>query len=434
MFHLIQRNALGLLCALLLSAVALGAIPEGGPPQKPAQPPVKFSEFYFYRVGKEMQWFTSELARKLNLMSQKRKDGRPLHLVLVLDTSTSNCRLLEEFDKSVADLLTNGPKGLTVSVVALRNQPAVVSAVCTDKKELRTAIRKIMDETKNSQMRAQVALNPAQRRQIQAWDNLVFITPDDCVKDWCGGVRFCLKEFAKNYQIDAICVMTLDNADTENNVEGLAAELKAANVTFFAAAPETILTTGDPLHIPDRLKFYSKCKEELKMDYGAEFIFHRRESAVNEVIPVSGLNGPMECVGCPTGYGYYGLARAGYATDGMYFIIADKSHPQCACIFHAPGDRLGRGLAANLKPGPLLGADGKEKVAPAIRPYEFDSELQAKYQPSLLSRDEVFGIYQSSPYYRYLFSLRGRQFNGNGLGYVSADPNNNLSWSWDEGK
>ena len=413
---MIERGALTLFLAMSFSVFGVFGAEKPDPDDVPGGP-AKVSDFRCYRVGNEMNALAAQLAFRINKLPTRGgagDDGK--HLVLLTDTSTSACRLLEQFEKQTGLLFKLVPKGLKISVVALRSQPAIVSTASADVKETRTALRRIMEETKNSQMRAKLQLNPGQRRQIQTWDSFVFVSNDDCVKDWCGGVRFCLKELGKDYPIDAIAYVTLDNADSENDIEEVAGELSAAKTAFIAAAPEALLTTGDPASIGQRSQFYELCKKELKLDYGAEFLFHRRETAVNEVIAVDGLDGPMECVGNPTGFGYYGLSRVAYASGGDYLIVADFLHPQCACMFHGPADRLMRIQLADepVKPGPLPGAVVKAKPHPEIKPYEFDPDNQKKYEPCLLSRDEVFEIYQTSPYYQYLFSL--------GYGY--------RAWNW----
>lgn len=376
----------------------------------PAQ--IRNPEYRTYRVGRDIKDLAVELALKMNRI-RGRNPGEPRapHLVLLADTSTSGCRLLEELDKHVAVLMKQAPMGMMLSIVALRPKPEVVFLLGSDTKEIRRAIRAILEETEADQTRARLKLNPAQRRQIQAWDSLIFITPDDCVKDWCSGVRFCLKEVAKDHPADAIAYLTLDNADTENDLEGLVSELTAAKIAFLAAAPETILSMADPLSVHQRTAFYLSCKKELGLDYGTNFRIHRRESAVNELVAISGMNGPLECVGNPTGYGFYGLARVAYATSGAYYTVSDQIHPQCACAFHAPGERLQRTARADepMRPGPLPGMPDKEKRHPEVKPYEFDPETQVKYEPCLLARGEVFKLYQASPYYRYLFSLRDQE-------------------------
>jgi hypothetical protein len=380
--------------------------------------PAKVNDFRIYRVGTEMNALAAQLVFRVNKLPLRdgHANDESKHLVLLTDTSTSACRLLEEFDRQIGLLYKLVPKGLKVSVVALRNQPAIITTASSEVKETRVAIRRIMEESKNGQMRAKLQLNPGQRRQIQAWDSYVFLSTDDCVKDWCCGVRYCLKELGKDYPIDAIAYVTLDNADSENDIEEVISELAEAKTAFIAAAPETMLTTADPSTCHQRHQFYEMCKKELKLDYGAQFLFHRRETAVNEVIAVDGLDGPMECVGNPTGFGYYGLSRVAYATGGDYLIVADFIHPQCACMFHGPADRLMRVQMADepIKPGPVPGAAVKAKPHPEIKPYESDPDNQKKYEPCLLSRDAVLDIYQSSPYYQYLFSL----------GY------HNREWNW----
>ena len=430
-----------LLCFALAAACAVFSAEEPASTSKAPTTEQEGSAFRRQRAGSDMADLAAQLGAKMSALWDKRKDpARCPHLTLLLDTSSSACRLLVDFDQHIATLFKSGPRDLRVSVMALRDTCTLLAPPTGDVKELRRAVRQLIEESKNAQIRAKLQLNPAQRHQIQAWDHLLFITPDDCVKDWCGGVRNCIKELHKDYALDAVAVFTLDNADTENDVEALAAELSEARVSLLACAPDTLLTPSDPMPAGKRAKFFESCKKQLKLEYGERFIFHRRESAINEVIPVSGLSGPVECVGNTTGYGYYGLSRAAYATNGTYFIIADPQRPQCACLFHGPGDRFTGGNAADapVKPGPPPGFRGKD-ACPPILPSEFDPDNQKKYEPCLLSREEVCAIYQASPYYRYLFSLwHGQAQNANydrwwRAHFFNADEPWK-HWSWGEGE
>ncbi|MFH1021822.1 MAG: hypothetical protein V1809_00360 [Planctomycetota bacterium] len=420
--------------AILTGSLTLLAI---GAATAADEPGVGRPDFTMRRAGRNFDELAWEIGTKTEKIRRaKGNPAAPPHLVLLLDSTSSACRYLEEFQKSIGELFKRGPKNLQVSVVALRSQPAVVNTNMVEVKEVRRAIMQVVTEGRDSQTRAKVQLKPEQRIQIAAWESLTFATPDDCIKDWCAGVRFCLKTFGTDYPIDALCVFTLDNADTENNVEGLVTELTAARTTLIACAPETLLTTSDPMTYWTRQKAYDEYKKLINLDYGATFAFHRRESSVNEVIPVSGLGGPAENSGNTTGYGFYGLSRVGWATSGAYFLISPIAEAQCACMFHGPGDRLTRWLWNDeaMKPPKIIDIiNGKAPVAPVIKACEFEAENQGKYFPSFLSRVEVDKLYASSPYYQYLFSLgQGRNTGANtGTNWHWGERNH---WHWGEGE
>ncbi|MCK6471567.1 MAG: VWA domain-containing protein [Planctomycetes bacterium] len=399
-------------------------------------------------VGSDTVALATSLAGKMQQVWKRSNGVKEPHLVLVIDSSSSMNPLIEKFDEGVEALFKAGPENLHVSVVALRAKSTVLATAAKDAKEVRQAIRKCAQLSKDEQTRAKLKMNPAQRLQMRAWDDPVFLTGDDCVKNWCEAVRFCVKEFGNGYPISAVLVMTLDNCDTEDDIEGLAMELQKLRVTFMAAAPETLLTTSDPTAEYERVKFYEACKAELKIDYGENFLFHRRESAMNEISWVPGLNGPHENVGNNTGWGYYGLNRVAYATGGTYWIMHGPSDPKCPCTIHAPQDRLTRGGAAGpAKPPPLPWIQQNQApVFKEIKPYTFDDMNQQKYAPCLLSRDRVLALYQASPWYQYLFSLnRIDQYLANALQRqaVKGQPwwaSNSKAWygawlvtKWDEG-
>ncbi len=360
-------------------------------------------------VGTDISAMTYTLAAKIKKEQAKGAGGKAAHLVMILDSSTAMRKHLEALDEACKNLFKYGPKGMQVSVVALRAKPELVEHACVDSKSLRLAVRRVITLAKESQTRAKLKMNPAQRLMMRGEEG-VFLSVDDCIKDWCGGVKFSFDELWKDYPFSAALVMTMHNPDTENHLEEIVGQLKAKKVTFFAAAPDTLLSVSDIVSEADRWKSYEACKAGLGIDYGAEFLFHRRESAINEVVSVTGLNGAHECVPCPTGWGYYGLARGCYATGGTYFILDDFSRPECACMFHRPGERLVRGAAPGPQKPPPLPWFQNNKNGPRyreIKPFEFDEQNQVSLGPCLKSRTEAFGVYGASPWWQYHFSITG---------------------------